>query len=501
MSESKQILALYDCRSKQEYIYRTNRMQEITGGSELLKDVFNGFFTDKNHGFKISCDWDKYLSIPENYLENFRLSGFDAEIIYEGGGNLCVIFKDKETYLKINHALSERALRNCPGISIIASHVEIEPGDEDFVSARKKLYTQNALQKNLSPHYSQCSVMPFTLIDRSTHQPILKRDASRKLELSSESATKRKCFKEINSDNKYNFLYAGELDDLVTLKGEESLLAIIYIDGNNMGEKVKNATKDVSTYAQGIEALRKFSVNTNREFVEDTIRAIEECLYELYSKADEDTKHCYRYRPVIYGGDEINIICNARAVPDILHAYFTQLKSPNGNGNSACAGVAIFHSHAPFADVYEIAEQCCESGKEKAHLKPKEQNFIDFHYCHGGITNSMKTVREVQESAHTARPYEFSTTWQAFMEMGSIISTDRNMRSNLKELSEAIVKGDSYFMEQVERIKSRATQCEFGTLIEKYDKIIKSYDDKKCIQDMLYDLAIVYDLWFRKEGE
>ena len=103
MSESKQILALYDCRSKQEYIYRTNRMQEITGGSELLKDVFNGFFTDKNHGFKISCDWDKYLSIPENYLENFRLSGFDAEIIYEGGGNLCVIFKDKETYLKINH--------------------------------------------------------------------------------------------------------------------------------------------------------------------------------------------------------------------------------------------------------------------------------------------------------------------------------------------------------------------------------------------------------------
>lgn len=32
----KNILALYDCRSKQEYIYRTDWVQEITGASELL---------------------------------------------------------------------------------------------------------------------------------------------------------------------------------------------------------------------------------------------------------------------------------------------------------------------------------------------------------------------------------------------------------------------------------------------------------------------------------
>lgn len=32
----KNILALYNCRSKQEYIYRTDRVQEITDASELL---------------------------------------------------------------------------------------------------------------------------------------------------------------------------------------------------------------------------------------------------------------------------------------------------------------------------------------------------------------------------------------------------------------------------------------------------------------------------------
>lgn len=43
MAENKNILALYDCRSKQEYIYRTNRVQEITGASELLSSLFKDF--------------------------------------------------------------------------------------------------------------------------------------------------------------------------------------------------------------------------------------------------------------------------------------------------------------------------------------------------------------------------------------------------------------------------------------------------------------------------
>ena len=33
------VTALYDCSSKQEYIYRTNRIREISGGSELLANV------------------------------------------------------------------------------------------------------------------------------------------------------------------------------------------------------------------------------------------------------------------------------------------------------------------------------------------------------------------------------------------------------------------------------------------------------------------------------
>ena len=114
-------------------------------------------------------------------------------------------------------------------------------------------------------------------------------------------------------------------------------------------------------YDSCINALRTFSVNTDSDFVDKPIKAIEKLLSD---KLAAGVRYA-RYRRVIAGGDEITLICNARLVPEILDVYFRTLDSEN-SGNYACAGVAIFHSHAPFADVYEIAEQCCESGKEQS---------------------------------------------------------------------------------------------------------------------------------------
>lgn len=52
------VLALYDCRIKQEYIYHTNRMREISGGYALLAELFDGFFgCPENHGYVIAVDW------------------------------------------------------------------------------------------------------------------------------------------------------------------------------------------------------------------------------------------------------------------------------------------------------------------------------------------------------------------------------------------------------------------------------------------------------------
>lgn len=143
--------------------------------------------------------------------------------------------------------------------------------------------------------------------------------------------------------------------------------------------------------------------------------------------------------------------------------------------------MAIFHSHAPFADVYEIAEQSCEMGKALSHLEGNEdKNYIDFHYCHAGITNSLDEIRNRQEAKYTARPYEYGTDWKEFRKIGQLLKGIN--RSDVKALGEAIIKGDSYYKTELRRIRSR----------KKTD--INENDQK--LRNMIFDVSIVYDLWF-----
>lgn len=476
MSEYKNILALYDCRSKQEYIYRTNRVKEIIGASAILSDLFGDFFCDKNSGFKVNADW-RNTQAPENYLEYFNTSGLDGEVVYEGGGNLCIIYKDHETYLKVNRVLSKRILETTFGVNIIASCTHITG---DFVQDRKRLYIENAVQKNIGSYYTPCNVLPFTLVDRLTHQPVTQKIEG--VQYTTESFKKLKKFNSIPSNN---LPVIEKQFDKMTDKGNNSLLAIIYIDGNNMGNKVKRITENKSDYSSGINALREFSETTDNDFVRKPIKAITERLTELYlqNEGSPAQRIKYLFRPIISGGDEITIVCNAHAVPEIIETYFSTLTSESEN--SSCAGVAVFHSHAPFADVYRIAEQCCESGKEMSHLPENSgNNYIDFHFCHSGITNSLEVIRKTQEEMYTARPYEYKTTWHEFIKHGKLLSQTK--RANIKALGEAIVKGDSYYKEELARIKSRDSE----------NKLAEIYDNADKAKRYIFDISIIFDLWF-----
>lgn len=468
------VTALYDCRSKQEYIYRTNRIREISGGSLLLANVYGDFFKKAaEKGIRINSDWkngDKFS------VETFIASGNDGEVIYEGGGNLFMIYRSRDVYLKANRIFSRMLIDTTYSVSLIASCVKTT---EDFLADRKKLYEENSRVKSTGGISVPCSVLPMTQVDGVTYMPITsKKDG---ISLSQESVLKRKAFE--------NNGVKGEiyLDDIsgIENKGTESLLAIIYVDGNAMGEKVKNCTQGKSGYTECSEALRELSKSTNRSFVERPIAAIE----KMMNENKDDGFH--KYRQVIAGGDEITIICSARAALDVAETYFRTLEEenaelPEDKRNYACMGIAIAHSHAPFSDVYRIAEQCCESGKKKSRAKNSRVNYIDFHFCRSGITNDLDTIRETQEKDYTLRPYEVSEEFAGFVETGR--SLGEIGRANIKNLAAAVIDGDSFYKFEAERIKSR------------YPKSVLD-GDNETQRKMLFDIAGVYDLWFSKEKE
>ena len=65
---------------------------------------------------------------------------------------------------------------------------------------------------------------------------------------------------------------------------------------------------------------------------------------------------------------------------------------------SACAGIAIIHSHYPFYKGYQIAEECCQSAKNRAKhegmINSKVANFVDFEYCYTNSTSDLETKRK-----------------------------------------------------------------------------------------------------------
>lgn len=460
------VLALYDCRSKQEYIYRTNRIVEISGASALLAELFGSFFTSELCKFNIDTDWRSKINVTGDFVGDFEKSNLDGELLYEGGGNLFVIFRSREIYLEINKALSRYAIDVTYSVSIVASCIDVTG---NFNDDRRLLYAENTLRKNQGMFLVPNNVLPFTQTDRNTFMPIVEKTS--KHQYTMESLRKNYKGKE---RRKYNIL----LDEMTDIKN--SLLAVIYIDGNAMGNKLKQLTNSINSYAEGVSALRQFSCNTNETFVDAPIREIEKFLAEK-RLSDRVNENRYRYRKVISGGDEITLVCSAYIVRDILDVYFNTLAK--SEGNSACAGVAIFHSHSPFSEVYKIAEACCESGKEQAH-KPQNngKSYIDFHFCHSGITNNLDTLRK--EQGILTIPYEVGESWDEFKKLAEMIKPIG--RAHIKNLGMAAFNGNSIYREELAFVRSRFPNINIPDNGDDFEKVMR----------MISDLATVWDIWF-----
>ena len=481
------ITAIYDCRSKQEYIYRTNKIREIAGASKLLSNVYDILIHET--GLKICDSWreDTIQKKPfrkEEFLEN----GFDGTVIYEGGGNLYVLFKNQETYIKANRAFSHILLERSYSISIITAFVETT---DNFNQDRANLYLAKEKSKKLGIHSVLCNVLPFTQTDRMSYMPLSTTDGKGK-KLTMEAKMKRKAYSDYFSQS--DELGTEKLDSLVEEKGNDSILAVIYIDGNDMGNKIKNCTEGKKDYAECVMALREFSLHTNEYFVDRPIAAIERLLRK---KNDADAElitrgpyKVHKYRIIVSGGDEITIICRGSDALDIIKAYFDELSgTPNLSHNipnTSCAGIALFHSHAPFADVYEIAESCCEMGKKESHKPNNNGNYIDFHYCHSGITNELDAIRKKQENEYTLRPYS-RTKFDEFVRIGQILS--KIGRSNVKSLGDSVVKGESFYRFNIQRVRA-GNFTGFNKLVDEYK------DNTEQLKKMIYDISVVYDLWF-----
>ena len=75
----QKVLALYDFASKQEFIYRTSKIKEISGASALLSNLYKKFVDLVSSRYKVVYD----------LKSDFDINCFDVDgaVLYDGGGN------------------------------------------------------------------------------------------------------------------------------------------------------------------------------------------------------------------------------------------------------------------------------------------------------------------------------------------------------------------------------------------------------------------------------
>ena len=488
----KMVLAQYTIRSKQEYIFRTNRMVEIAGASENISQSWNILFTQADKMGKklrrVSKNIPFCMEEVKRLFDERKLNGIE---LFCGGGNDTVLYDSIETYLEVNKAFSRFLLENYPGMIPMAVACEYSGDyDKDYANLMK----QSDIEKNKMISGQSDFILPFSMMDRTTFQPYsdIISIAESSVRVTDEAKAKRKAGLKIREQDETVKL----LDDLITKKGEESLLAVVHADGNNMGSKISEMLTDKKDYDSCVNIMREFTADTAKAFGKSGLDAMQKCQQQLKEDyKDKYDEKAFFFRKIIADGDDMTFVCNAR---------FVMVQNYNNKGEkewrySSCAGICIFHSHYPFARAYSLAEQACESAKKNVHGECiKEESWVDFHYIHNGVGGDLDQIREHQSvSGCMARPWRIGTKantdrkdYSTLQILADIMKENGVSRSDIKTIGSELEDSYSYGKFELNRVYGHHRNLQ-NEIKEKL-KIDKEED----LLPIIYDLSEVYDLWF-----
>jgi hypothetical protein len=260
-----------------------------------------------------------------------------------------------------------------------------------------------------------------------------------------EAKTRWKHYLDDRKPNDFDFPL--DIDHLGRSYGETSLMGIVHVDGNQVGNKIEQWLKDCvkenkeddlvrKEYREWSQAIDEMASNAFQSIVTRVQKSIDpkenkEGLWLLGQVSDLDfqlecNKGTYMLpiRPILLGGDDFTFICDGRIALDLVEtalAKFEQAKIPHLGNISASAGIAIVRTHAPFVRAYFMAEGLCTSAKEMLRKKDDSGSALDWHI---GLTRPSESVDDIRRRQYshkefnlTCRPYRLganadeSRTW------------------------------------------------------------------------------------------
>ena len=397
---------LFDTKSIQRYLFSWTRLKTNIGASYIVSHVFEdvlvGDVLDKMYGEKLDGEgWQnpgEMDSLPE---------GIDCYVAYIGGGNALVLFRDaaEAPLREVVRQFTKKLLVTYPGLKTGAALGKIDLGN--FQAGLTELYKQLKKRQNTEFPLGNVPYTGLTLSCEINGEAAngYRRDTEGKRRFASQEVIAKeekdeeadrdiiKTFSQYDVDLE-NFTLPSQLDDLGQKEGENDI-AIIHIDGNNMGKRFRSMT----TLQDRSDMSRRIQQKTEWSFAQLLLKLVEESYNGTFDdflqmESDEKGRQFLPVRPLILGGDDVTFICPGRLSLFLARYFMKKMASSEGGVPiSCCGGIAILPAAYPFFRGYELAEQLCGAAKAKSR-GDDTSCWLDFAILHGEQAPTLEQIRQ-----------------------------------------------------------------------------------------------------------
>lgn len=308
----------------QDFIFKTNKLQEIVGASEMVKSI-------------------------DNMIEDYA----PDEILVQAAGNIKAVFSTKpETLVR---EFPKKVMQQACGITISQAVVEIaseEPTKEELRLLEQHLKAQrNVPSIPLDMHINVLS------LTRTTARPIWGRS---KEQPDMASQQKRNAYEQWFKESRIDDTELEKSKELSYLSNGKNKIAVIHADGNGLGELIPHLKEKTGL------SLKEFSKN------------LDIATHEAYNRAKEGKE---KIRPIVLGGDDMTVVCDANIALEFTKdflAYFEEATQKHLKHKlTACAGIAFCNHKYPMHYALHVAEALTSETKKHAKALKAKHNYQD----------------------------------------------------------------------------------------------------------------------------
>lgn len=342
----------------QKFIFETDKLKEIVGGSEIVEYICTKLYKD--------------------FIDTAKV-----EVLLSAAGNIKIKSDSLTNLQKIVREFPKVVMEKAPGITISQAVVECKGTDFENVSELENLLK---IQRNKKIRPIEITALGIERSRRTGHSAVESTAIREKVELldlatliKRNNSTGTSLIKKLK-DNAPEAEFSKDMDQLLSEKCK--WLAVIHADGNRLGKIIQNLKNTT---------IKDFSERLN----EVTVKSAKEAFDKVIEK-NKSSKGIYPLRPIIIGGDDLTVICRGDLALEFIKVY---LKAFQDNGSkhklTASAGIAFVKVSYPFHYAVELAEKLCGFSKNSS----REKASVTFHKIQSSFVDSYSEIQERELTA------------------------------------------------------------------------------------------------------